>query len=248
MLLSMAVSSCWLLKKASCLFQNAKREKCDFLFSYKINDLAVADFDKTSMFYDQALKFTEFQQPASAERADFLLLNFGNDWLSNMHEIGLPEAVSWLSWTPFSAGLLLLLLLGGLRALWRYCGAWCQNQYRRQARQQLQQLHALRTQQGQRVAAAQGLAQLVRQVALTAWPRGDVAALLGDAWLDFLHTTGGGAEAVPELLAQLSSLPASHLEQLSGVQWQALIDWTDQWIRCHRVALDDSLEVFDAGV
>jgi len=185
---------------------------------------------------------------SAAERAGFLLLNFGNDWLTNMHEIGLPEAVSWLSLTPLSAGLVFLLLLGGLRALWRYYGAWCNDQYRRQARQQLQQLHALRTQQDQRVAAAQGLAQLIRQVALTAWPRVDVAALLGDAWLDFLHTTGGRAEAVPELLAQLSSLPESRLEQLSGAQWQALIDWTDQWIRCHRVALGDSREVFDAGL
>jgi len=237
-----------LLKKASCLFQNAKREKCDFLFSYKINDLAVADFDKTSMFYDQASKFREFQQPASAERADFLVLNFGNDWLSNMHEIGVPEVVSWLALTPFNAALLLLLLLGGLRALRRYYDVWCQNQYRRQARQQLQRLDALRFQPEQRVAAAQGLAQLIRQVALTAWPRVDVAALLGDAWLDFLRTTSGRNEAVPDLLAQLSSLPDSRIEQLSDAQWQALMDWADRWIRYHRVVLNDSLEVPDAGL
>jgi len=54
-----------LLKKASCLFQNKKREKCHFLFSYKINDLAVADFDETSIFRFQVPKFFEFQQPAS---------------------------------------------------------------------------------------------------------------------------------------------------------------------------------------
>jgi len=43
-----------LLKKASCLFQNTKREKCDFLFSHKIYDFAAVHFDKTSMFRDQA--------------------------------------------------------------------------------------------------------------------------------------------------------------------------------------------------
>ncbi|MEX2962574.1 hypothetical protein [Microbulbifer sp. TYP-18] len=54
-----------LLKKASCLFQNAKSEKCNFHFSPKINDLGIADFAGTSMFRYQASKFFEFQQPAS---------------------------------------------------------------------------------------------------------------------------------------------------------------------------------------
>jgi len=54
-----------LLKKASCLFQNTKREKCHFLFPHKVNDLAVVDFDKTSLFRYQAPNFFEFQQPAN---------------------------------------------------------------------------------------------------------------------------------------------------------------------------------------
>ncbi|MEX2961918.1 hypothetical protein [Microbulbifer sp. TYP-18] len=54
------------MKKASCLFQNTKSEKCDFHFSPKINDLGVVDFAGTSIFRYQASKFFEFQQPASA--------------------------------------------------------------------------------------------------------------------------------------------------------------------------------------
>ncbi|MEX2964117.1 hypothetical protein [Microbulbifer sp. TYP-18] len=53
------------MKKASCLFQNTKSEKCDFHFSPKINDLGVVDFAGTSIFRYQASKFFEFQQPAS---------------------------------------------------------------------------------------------------------------------------------------------------------------------------------------
>ncbi|MEX2962160.1 hypothetical protein [Microbulbifer sp. TYP-18] len=52
-----------LLKKASCLFQNTKSEKCEFHFSPKINDLDVVDFAGTSIFRYQASKFCEFQQP-----------------------------------------------------------------------------------------------------------------------------------------------------------------------------------------
>ncbi len=54
-----------LLKKASCLFQNTKSEKCDFHFSPKINDLGFADFAEISIFRYQASKFFEFQQPVS---------------------------------------------------------------------------------------------------------------------------------------------------------------------------------------
>jgi hypothetical protein len=39
-----------LLKKASCLFQNTHRIKCDFFHAPKIHDLAVMDFADTSLY------------------------------------------------------------------------------------------------------------------------------------------------------------------------------------------------------
>ncbi len=44
--------SSWLLKKASCLFQNTRSKNCDFCFSHKINDLTVIDFAGTSELSD----------------------------------------------------------------------------------------------------------------------------------------------------------------------------------------------------
>jgi hypothetical protein len=55
-----------LLKKASCLCQNAKSKKCDFYFSHKIKGLALLDFAETSLFRSQAVENREYQQPARA--------------------------------------------------------------------------------------------------------------------------------------------------------------------------------------
>jgi hypothetical protein len=183
----------------------------------------------------------------SVSRADFLVLNFGNDWLTNMHEINLPEAVSWFAITPLNLGVSFLLMLGVLRVLWRAYSRWNNNLYRRQALQQLEVLSALWSQPRQRIDAAQGLSLLLRQVALTAWPRANVTALLGREWLDFLQRSRDGAEPVPSLLAQLSSLPALHIEKLSDAEWTELLDWAAGWVRDHRVALADG-EVCDAGL
>ena len=183
----------------------------------------------------------------SAPRADFLVINFGNDWLANMHEINLPEAVSWLAITPLTLGVAFLLLLGALRMLWRTYARWRDNLYRRQALQQLEALNALWSQPKRRAEAAQDLALLLRQVALTAWPRAKVSVLLGGEWLDFLSLSGDRTEAAPSLIAQLSSLPASRIEQLSAAQWQELVDWTARWVRCHRVSFPDR-EACDAGL
>jgi len=42
-----------LLKKAFCLFQNMK--KCDFYFSYEINDSSVVDVARTSEMSDHMI-------------------------------------------------------------------------------------------------------------------------------------------------------------------------------------------------
>lgn len=176
----------------------------------------------------------------SRPAADFLVQNFGNDWLTNMHEIDLPETVSWLALTPFSLGVLLLLSTFCLRLLWRCYGAWCAQLYRRQALQKLQVLNILWRNPAKRVAAAQGLAQLIRQVALTAWPTAHVASRLGDDWLSFLRASGVSSENVPPLLAQLSHLPATRVAQITQAQWQELLDWSEHWVRSHHVSLLDS--------
>jgi len=185
---------------------------------------------------------------SNASQADFLVLNFGNDWLTNMHEISFPAAVNWLTMTPFLGGLLFLLSLCFLRILWRtYCN-WCDNLYRRQAHQKLLMLDTLWAQPIQRVEAAQGLAQLIRQVALTAWPGVNVTDFLGDVWLNFLRTSSGRPDEVPSLLSQLSYLPKSRIEQLTPEQWKEMVNWADQWILGHRVPLRDSSEVPNADI
>jgi len=194
--------------------------------------------------------------------ADFLVQNFGSDWLSNMHEINLPEDVSWLTVTPFSVGVVFLLVLFFLSRLWRYYVAWCDKLYRRQALQQLQLLTELWRAPAERVAAVQGLAQLVRQVALSAWPSVNVVSLLGDEWLHFLSASTASPEIeaeiaaeivaeidkVPSIFAELSHLTKARVEQISEAQWQELMCWTERWICHHRVVSAEFYGAHDAGL
>ncbi|MEX2961643.1 ADP-ribosylglycohydrolase family protein [Microbulbifer sp. TYP-18] len=66
------------MKKASCLFQNTKSEKCDFYFSSKINDLGVIDFAGTSIFRYQAVEILRIST-ACYDKAVLAAANLGDD-------------------------------------------------------------------------------------------------------------------------------------------------------------------------
>ncbi len=111
--------------------------------------------------------------------------------LSNLQDIVMPQAVSWWplapGWYVIGALLLVFAVWATLRSLRRYR----RNAYRRQALQELQALGAagdLET-RGQALA---DIAELLRRVALTAYPRRRIVGLTGEAWLAFLNETGGG--------------------------------------------------------
>lgn len=166
------------------------------------------------------------------ERPDFLVVNFGNDWLSSMHEISLPAAVAWLPQGPFWSALLLMACAGLSVYLWRVYRRYCSNHYRRQALARLQKISLQWKQQSGREKACRDLALLIRRVALTAWPRTDSASLVGQSWLEFLHKSAP-IDAPPALLSSLSSLPASQLHAMPETQWQELTQWVADWLIEH---------------
>jgi hypothetical protein len=155
--------------------------------------------------------------------------------LDRLHDIVLPDPTPW--WPP-APGWLWLLGLGAvmtlvllLRALMR----WQRNRYRREALAELAKLEASAGKSGPGPAELLGVAELLKRVALTAWPRDRVATLTGPDWFAFLDRSGG---------TRFSSGLGAALEAANygavGTAWDAqrfgeLTAEARRWIRRHRV-------------
>jgi len=145
-----------------------------------------------------------------------------------MHGLQLPEPVSLMpqtrGWGTVLVVLGAVLALSGLRFLrWRR-----RNRYRREALDSLSRLEERLQDDAPGGAAA--VAALVKQTALTAWPRSSVAPLYGEAWARFLVATAGDDPVVARgapLLARAAYEP--------GLCAAQLIEPARRWIRCHRV-------------
>lgn len=92
-----------------------------------------------------------------------------------------PPAPGW--WLVAALLLAMLLVIG--RAGWRAWGRW------RRQRVILAELARLRAKHAASPALAAAVSALLKRVALTRYPRTEVAALTGEAWLRFLDRTGG---------------------------------------------------------
>jgi cbb3-type cytochrome oxidase subunit 3 len=105
-----------------------------------------------------------------------------NPDLSQLHDIHLPAPVSW--WPLAIGWWLLLLLIIILVAL----GYWFYRRHQRQQwrREALAELRQLQQQQLAAKALVVELSKLLRRVAITRFPRAEVASLTGDKWLSFL--------------------------------------------------------------
>ena len=98
--------------------------------------------------------------------------------LSNLRDLALPPEVSlwppapgW--WIVAAAALAAAVILSAAAA-----ARYRRNAYRREARRQLDTVDP------------GGLSTVLKRTALAAWPREQVAALTGSAWLAFLDRTG----------------------------------------------------------
>lgn len=150
-----------------------------------------------------------------------------NPDLSQLRDIHLPPPVSW--WPPAPGW---WLLLGATAAVAIGLLWWFRrrrnNRWRRQALRELADLRG-------RSSGAQGviaLSVLLRRVALNRFPRHEVAALNGEAWLAFLDRTFGTDNAFTSDSGRLlATAPYAQNTQIEPQAMLALFDLSERWIR-----------------
>lgn len=116
------------------------------------------------------------------------------DPLADLRDIHLPSPVEW--WPPapgwwIVAAVVAVLVIYGVYRLWRY---WRANRYRREAIAQLDALLNRYNEVGDAHQYLDDFQVLLKRVALTRYPRDQVASLTGESWVDFLDKTSGSHE------------------------------------------------------
>lgn len=152
------------------------------------------------------------------------------DPVAGLVDIPLPAPVSLWPQTWPSRILLVAVLLGLVYGTVRAIHHWRVNRYRREA---LSELNGIEARAGSLapVDLARALASLLRRTALAAFPRDEVAALSGAAWLAFLDRTdtarafSRGPGRALEISAYGPAASADSKGQIQAVR---------AWIRGHR--------------
>ena len=155
-----------------------------------------------------------------------------NPALSQLRDIHLPPPVSW--WPPAPGWWLLaatLLFMTLALLVWRRRRRG--NRRRRLALQELGRLRArLESHPAQTQPLVSELSLLLRRVALSCYPREEVAALHGERWLAFLDRTLGGSPSFQSgdgrLLATAPYLPEGSVDE---TRLSALLALTERWLK-----------------
>ena len=110
----------------------------------------------------------------------------------NLHDIVLPEPVSWM---PQTAGWWALLAVAVVALAWATLAGLRRrraNRYRRVALARLDRIEQALADPNARATALTELPVLLKRTALACQPRSEVACLTGDPWLRFLDASYGG--------------------------------------------------------
>ncbi len=155
---------------------------------------------------------------------------FGNQWLSNAHEILLPEQLSWFPHTAAWVWLGILALMLSLCLLWLWWQSYQSRRYQRQALQQLQQWADV-----DQIAAPEVLVlypELLKQVAYCVWCREDLVSMSAEDWHCFWRNSS--SMEPPPLLASLAYQSRDTLAGLDAQACQNLWAWCRRWVERHR--------------
>ena len=155
-----------------------------------------------------------------------------NPALSQLHDIHLPARISW--WPPAPGWWLLaatvLLAAVVLYAVHRLRN---RNHWRRFALMELMRLRERNVpQHAAPRAVVSELSILLRRVAISRFPRAEVAALNGDAWLAFLDRSLGESAAFQSDVGRLlSTVPYRPEMTIDSSTLSALFALAERWLK-----------------
>jgi len=152
----------------------------------------------------------------------------GDDPLAGLRGYHLPDPVGW--WPPAPGWWLLaaLLLAVAVALAWWWLRRRRRTAAARQAQRELAWLRRTAGQAHDAAAYTRSLSKLLRRYVLTVFPRREVAALTGEAWLAFLDRHGGGGRFASGPGRQLVEAPYRPAADLPVGQ---LADLVEDWIR-----------------
>ena len=164
--------------------------------------------------------------------------------LSRLHDIVIPDAVSWWppgpAWAVVAYLLAAVLLVLGIRA-WR---RWKANRYRRLALRELAEIESV----GSSETAIEAIPALLKRTALVAFGRQAVASLSGETWYRFLEGSSPSFRKAdkPAGFFMSSAYTSDLSSELTEQEHAAIVRATRIWIRSHRVGREMSMEVVKA--
>jgi len=149
----------------------------------------------------------------------------------DLRDIHLPDAISWWPPAPGWWGLFLLVVLLALSIK-----AFIDMKKRREARataiKSLEALSATFEQDQNPHSLVSSLSVLLRRICLSYYPRKDVAALSGEAWLHFLDThLGKSNQNTPFSKGPGRILVTAPYQAQIEIDGQALLNLCENWIK-----------------
>jgi hypothetical protein len=144
--------------------------------------------------------------------------------LDKLHDFQQPAPPSWMPQTAAWYVLFAIIVIALAWIAYRSIRRWQRNRYRRAALLELA------------TTAPANFSALLKRTALAAWPREQIAALNGGAWLDFLNHASSDAWFTTEPGNRVEDLAVSDAA-LSSADQQKLREIVARWIRRHRVSV-----------
>jgi hypothetical protein len=159
------------------------------------------------------------------------------DPLAGLHDVVVPEPVSFLPATPAWLAVLALLLAAFAWLAFRAWRRWRRNRYRREAAAVLRSIESRLGSAATREEALAELPVLVKRVALQLVRREEVAALSGTPWLEFLDRTweeSAFSSGPGRLLPKIAYGTPERRAAVSRADVDELVALLRQWIPRHR--------------
>ncbi len=152
------------------------------------------------------------------------------DPLAELRDIHMPGPIE--TWPPAPGWWILAAIAIGivLYVIYLLIRNWRANRYRREALSEMHDLFASWQANGDDLAYIEALQNLLKRVALSSFPREDVACLTGEAWVQFLDRSTGSHDFS---MGEAEVLIDGNYRPDVSVDVHALHATSVQWIKRH---------------